>query len=541
MSRLIFVSNRVTPPTGKGGESVGGLAMALAAALREYSGIWFGWSGRTVPKFTGALNMERVDGVTAATVDLEENDYDEYYNGYANKTLWPLFHYRSDLTAYDRSYGESYERVNQRFAETLRPLIEPDDLIWVHDYHLIPLARELRKLGVKNRIGFFLHIPWPAHQLVVTLPGHRQLVQAMFDYDLVGFQTPEYRQAFEEYVLTEAKGSHLAEDRMKAFGRTVSVGAFPIGLDAADFAQMLNTSRGRRMCDLMTAATVFRHMIVGVDRLDYSKGLEERFMGFERFLADNPELRREVLMLQIAPLSRESVEAYQEIRARLDALSGRINGEYADIDWNPIRYVNKNYRRDELAGIYRAARVGLVTPLRDGMNLVAKEFVAAQNPEDPGVLVLSRFAGAANQLKEALLVNPNSPEEIADALQRAIHMELPERIRRWSALFENVQRENVTAWRDAFVDALAGVKSAASRRQADGNAHGRKEARPLPRDAGLQPDEGAEWRAEGHPVPAPPLRDPEARGDPAPLRPAAGTGRGVQILGGDKGTLPRSA
>jgi trehalose 6-phosphate synthase len=456
MTRLIVVSNRVTPPTGKGEETVGGLAMALAAALREYSGLWFGWSGKTTPEFTGALNIERVEDVTVATVDLEEVDLDEYYNGYANKTLWPLFHYRQDLTAYDRSFGEGYERVNRRFAETLAPLIEPDDLVWVHDYHLIPLARELRKLGVTNRIGFFLHIPWPAHQLIVTLPGHRQLVQAMFDYDLVGFQTSEHRQAFEEYVLSEAQGAIVSEDRLRAFGRVVQVGAFPIGIDAADFAQMAKSERAERTYNIMAAHTAFRKVIIGVDRLDYSKGLEERFLGFENFLANNPDMRREVLMLQIAPVSRESVEAYQEIRGRLDALSGRINGEYADIDWSPVRYVNRNHRRDELAGVYRAAHVGLVTPLRDGMNLVAKEFVAAQDPDDPGVLVLSRFAGAAHQLTQALLVNPNSPEEIAEALKRALSMDRSERIDRWRALFENVSTQDVTAWRDAYVHALEG-------------------------------------------------------------------------------------
>jgi trehalose 6-phosphate synthase len=455
MSRLIVVSNRVTPPSASGEESVGGLAMALAAALREYSGLWFGWSGKTTPEFTGQLAMQKIDGVTVATVDLEAADVDEYYNGYANKTLWPLFHYRSDLTAFDRAYGEGYERVNRRFAETLRPLIEPNDLVWIHDYHLIPLARELRRLGVKNRMGFFLHVPWPAYQLITTLPGHRQLVQAMFDFDLLGFQTAEYQQAFEEYVLNEADGEQTATGVWKAFGRTVRIGAYPIGIDAADFAKLVRSPRAVRMNDLMRACTVFRRLIVGVDRLDYSKGLEERFTGFERLLADNPEIRREVLMLQIAPVSREGVEAYQEIRARLDALSGRINGEYADIDWAPFRYVNKNYRRDELAGIYRAASIGLVTPLRDGMNLVAKEFVAAQDPEDPGVLILSRFAGAARQLTEALLVNPNSPEELAEALKRALAMERPERIRRWSALFDNVQREDVTAWRDAYVADLS--------------------------------------------------------------------------------------
>jgi len=459
MSRLIVVSNRVSTPAAVGEETVGGLAMALSAALREYSGLWFGWSGKTAPAFTGELDTRTVDGVTTAVVDLEDADLDEYYNGYANKTLWPLFHYRTDLAAYDRVYGEGYSRVNRRFAETLSPLIEPGDLIWVHDYHLIPLARELRMLGIRNQIGFFLHVPWPAHQVFTTLPGHKKLVQAMFDYDLVGFQTLEYLQAFEEYVLVEAAGTQPAPGRLQAFGRSLKVGAFPIGIDAPEFTRMLRSSKARRMRDLMTAATVFRHLIVGVDRLDYSKGLEERFVGFERFLADNPDMRREVLMLQIAPVSRESVEAYQEIRGRLDALSGRINGEFADIDWAPFRYVNKNYRRDELAGIYGAARVGLVTPLRDGMNLVAKEFVAAQNPEDPGVLILSRFAGAARQMGEALLVNPNSPEEIADALKKALTMEQPERVRRWRALFDNVRREDVTAWRDAFVGALAGAKA----------------------------------------------------------------------------------
>lgn len=464
MTRLIVVSNRVSLPSGEGDESVGGLAMALGAALKEYSGLWFGWSGQTTPAFTGELHLQTANGVTAATVDLEDVDVEEYYNGYANKTLWPLFHYRNDLAAFDRAFDKGYTRVNCRFAETLAPLVRPDDILWVHDYHLIPLAKELRRLGVTNRIGFFLHIPWPAHQVMLNLPRHRDLVAALFDYDLVGFQTSEYQEAFEEYVLKEVDGEAPEPGCLHAFGRRLEVGAYPIGIDAADFAKMVQSPRARRMRDLMTAATVFRHLIVGVDRLDYSKGIEERFLGFEQFLASNPDLRREVLMLQIAPVSREAVEAYQEIRGRLDALSGRINGEYSDVDWAPFRYVNKNYRRDELAGIYGAARVGLVTPLRDGMNLVAKEYVAAQDPDDPGVLVLSRFAGAALQMPEALLVNPNSPEDIADALKRALVMERPERIRRWQALFDNVQRENVSAWRDAFVTALAARR--APRKQA---------------------------------------------------------------------------
>lgn len=454
MSRLIVVSNRVNPPTTEGDESVGGLAVALAASLRQSSGLWFGWSGRTTARFSGQLKIERIGGVSTATVDLEQADVDEYYNGYANKTLWPLLHYRTDLAVYDLAFMDGYRRVNSRFADTLAPLLQPDDTIWVHDYHLIPLGSELRRLGIGNRIGFFLHVPWPASQVIINLPRHAELVEALFQYDLVGFQTQDYLQAFQEYVLSQAGGAVVRPGLVRAFGRMLRVDAFPVGIDAAEFKRLSASPAADAMRRRMQAATAGRRLIVGVDRLDYSKGIEERFLGFENFLANNPDLRREILLLQIAPVSRDTVPAYREIRNRLDALSGRINGEYADVDWVPFRYVNKNFRREDLAGIYSAARVGLVTPLRDGMNLVAKEFVAAQNPDDPGVLILSQFAGAARQLRDALLVNPNSREDVAEALRQALAMERCERVRRWEALFDNVQREDVLAWRDAFVRSL---------------------------------------------------------------------------------------
>jgi trehalose 6-phosphate synthase len=460
MSRLVVVSNRVAALTGKGGASSGGLAMALTAGLRQYKGLWFGWSGKTVEHFSGELNTSRREGVTLSTLDLEETDVQEYYNGYANKTLWPLFHYRIDLTAYDRSFDAGYQRVNRRFAEALWPLIEPDDLIWIHDYHLIPMARELRKLGARNPIGFFLHIPWPARQVITTLPGHRKLVEALFAYDLVGFQTQEWLEAFEDYIIHESAGLVADDGRLQAFGGATRAAAFPIGIDAEEFAEAVRSQAAARMFDRMAASTAFRAMILGVDRLDYSKGLEERLLGYEHFLHDYPDMHRNVVMLQVAPISRDAVGAYQEIRARLDALSGRINGAYADADWAPVRYVNRNYRRDELGGLYRAASVGLVTPLRDGMNLVAKEYVAAQNPEDPGVLILSRFAGAARQMREALIINPFSREEVAEALQRALTMERPERVRRWEDLAHGVATQDVTAWRDAFVHALRAERTA---------------------------------------------------------------------------------
>ena len=454
MSRLIVVSNRVTPPADQGAGSTGGLAMALSAALREYSGLWFGWSGETSETYTGQIAIRKVGGVTVATVDLEEQDRQEYYNGYANKTLWPLFHYRVDLTAYERSFDAGYKRVNTRFAEALAPLIELDDFVWVQDYHLIPLARELRRLGVKNRIGFFLHIPWPARRIMTTLPKHRRLVESLFDYDLVGFQSEDSLSAFEEYVTQEEGGEVTADHRAVAFGSSTRLGAFPIGLDTPDFVSAAANQEAQLMYARMRESMAGRKMIIGVDRLDYSKGLEERFLAYEQFLADNPSELEKLFLLQIATPSRDEVEAYQEIRARLDGVSGRINGAYSTVDWVPVRYVNRAYRRDELAGIYRAAHVGLITPLRDGMNLVAKEYVAAQDPADPGVLILSKMAGAAEQMKEALIINPLSREDVSDAICRALSMPRTERIRRWRALMDGVEKDDVTAWRDDFVDAL---------------------------------------------------------------------------------------
>jgi trehalose 6-phosphate synthase len=452
--RLIVVSNRVSPPSDESAPMVGGLAMALSAALREYNGIWFGWSGRTAPTFTGQLSFERSGGVTVATVDLEEQDRQEYYNGYANRTLWPLFHYRIDLSAYERSFDQGYARVNARFASTLQPLVERDDFIWVHDYHLIPLALELRRRGLKNRIGFFLHIPWPARRLFAALPNHRELVEALFAYDLVGFQTEDSLTAFQEYLVQQADGRLHADGTATAFGRRVQLGVFPIGLDAEAFTAAATGEAAVERAARMRESQAGRQMIIGVDRLDYSKGLEERFLAYEELLGNSPELQERVFLLQVATPSRDEVTAYQEIRARLDAVSGRINGAYATVDWVPIRYVNRSYPRDELAGMYRAAAVGLVTPLRDGMNLVAKEYVAAQDPDDPGVLILSQFAGAAEQMGEALVVNPFSREEVSDALKRGLSMPRRERKRRWEALVDVVRRNDVVSWRDAFVRAL---------------------------------------------------------------------------------------
>ena len=460
MSRLIVISNRVSAPRPddpKGAQ--GGLSVALAAALREYRGIWFGWSGHKTEEFTGQINLQRHEGVTTATIDLEEQDVEEYYNGYANRTLWPLFHYRIDLAEYDRSFAGGYERVNERFAETVSPLIEPDDLVWIHDYHLIPLGAQLRDRGIKNRLGFFLHIPFPPSRLMVSLPFHEGLVLSMLAYDVIGFQTEEWLESFQNYVERELDGHCDPDGTIHVGDRSVHAAAYPIGIDYKEFHAAATSPPAAAAHDRLMKSADGRHTIIGVDRLDYSKGLSERFAGYRRFLDEHEDCRGKVFLLQIAPPSRGEVATYEVIREELDELSGRLNGEFAEVDWVPIRYVNQGYAREDLAGFYRAAKIALITPLRDGMNLVAKEYVAAQDPEDPGVLILSRFAGAALQLKEALLVNPYSADEISDAIHKAIQMPKEERIRRWQALNESVKREDVVAWRHAFVSALEGAKA----------------------------------------------------------------------------------
>lgn len=457
MSRLIVISNRVSA----GGGAQGGLAVALSAALRANGGIWFGWSGERTEQFTGHINLQRLDGVTTATVDLEDQDIDEYYNGYANRTLWPLFHYRIDLAEYERSFAGGYQRVNERFADTVRPLIEDDDLIWVQDYHMFPLGAELRSRGVANRIGFFLHIPWPPRRLLATLPEAPALVRSLLAYDVIGFHTKEWLQSFCDYVRAELGGVIDDDGTLTLGDRKVQLLDCPIGIDAG-FGKLADTKPALETFNRVRDSAVGRALIVGVDRLDYSKGLEERFLGYERFLIENPDEREEVVLLQIAPPSRGSVESYQRIRSSLESLAGRINGAHSALDWVPIRYVNHGYPRDVLAGVYRASRIGLVTPLRDGMNLVAKEYVAAQNPEDPGVLILSRFAGAAEQMPEALLVNPYSAEEISDAIRQALAMPLAERKRRWESLAKGVRDQDVMWWLRRFTDALMQVTPDAS-------------------------------------------------------------------------------
>jgi trehalose 6-phosphate synthase len=455
MPRLIAVSNRVQIETDEDHASRGGLAVAIAAALRESNGFWFGWSGGETETFTGQITFRRDDGVARATIELEAQDIAEYHEGFANRTLWPLLHFRPDLTEIARDFAGGYARVNWRFAETLAPLIEPDDLIWVHDYHLIPLGEQLREQGFGNRIGFFLHTPWPPASLLMSLPDHRELALSMLAYDVIGFQSQEWLDAFCDHA-TGQLGAAADGECLVLGNRRTRLIVCPMGLDVADFAGAVHSLAAKQTETRLAVAALGRALIVGVDRLDRSKGLAERFAAYELLLSEHPEWREKIDMLQIAPPPRGDSVSYRDIRADVEAIAGRINGAFSAIDWVPLRTVHQGYTRDELFGIYRAARVGLVTPLRDGMTLVAKEFIAAQDPADPGVLVLSCFAGAAAQLEQAVIVNPHAAEEVAEGIARALAMPLAERQERHKALLENVTRFDVRWWSQTFMEALSG-------------------------------------------------------------------------------------
>ena len=451
MSRLVIVSNRVGPV--RDAARAGGLAVALVDALRARGGLWYGWSGDTNNQSAG-VKVEQAGALQLATADLTEDEYDDYYNGFANRCLWPLFHYRIDLTAFDRRYYEGYRRVNAKFASGLFPLLRKDDTIWVHDYHFLAFGNELRQMGAEQAIGFFLHIPFPSPEVLATLPNHDALVRGLFAYDVLGFQTSRDLERFCDFVVREA-GGHVEGDHVTCFGRTIIARAFPIGIDTDGFAKMAAESEdARRQHEKAVRSLRGRAQMIGVDRLDYTKGLPERFQAFERLLDDYPDARGELVYLQIAPTSRGDVQAYREMRQELEGLSGHINGQYGEFDWTPLRYINRAFARRSLAGLYRASKIGLITPLRDGMNLVAKEYIAAQNPEDPGVLILSRFAGAIYQMPEAIAVNPYDIKEVADAIQNARYMSLEERRERFQALFDGLKRDDVAYWRDSFLATL---------------------------------------------------------------------------------------
>jgi len=453
MGRLVVISNRVALPKET---RAGGLASALSGALAERGGLWVGWSGNVVEDESArALRTERAGNIEYALLDLTRREYQHYYLGFANRTLWPLLHFRPSLLEYRRADFEGYRAVNKLFAEHVARFVRDDDIAWVHDYHLIPLAEELRKLGVGARIGFFLHIPLPTAALLTMLPHHEHLFPLLGAYDLIGLQSHRDRDALLDYFRTEMQAkTRVNGDVQLRNGRQLRVQPFPVAIDTLEVARQAKRAATSAATQRLIRSLEQRALAIGVDRLDYSKGIPQRFEAFAHFLSQHPEWRSRISFLQIAPPSREEVPEYRELRSRLERLAGATNGRYAEPDWMPIRYVNRSFNQATLTGFYRVADIAVVTPLRDGMNLVAKEYVAAQEADDPGVLILSSFAGAADELKQAIIINPFDSDDIAESFVAALRMPVAERRERWQAMYDYLVRNDVVAWRTRYLDAL---------------------------------------------------------------------------------------
>ncbi len=453
MTRLVVVSNRVADPGA--GQASGGLAVCLLDVMRDRGGMWFGWNGQLVADEREiAPSCVKHGRCTLMTIPLTERDHREFYLGFSNEVLWPIHHYRLDLAHFTLGAAEGYRRVNARFADVLTPHLHRSDLVWVHDYHLIPLGAGLRARGVGNEIGFFLHIPFPPPEVLTAVPEYEWLVNSLLDYDLVGFQTAADHANFCRFVCEILGGAMTSADTLRVMGRYLKVGVFPVGIDVDSFVAMAQDPVARRRIERTEHHGKRRIYAIGVDRLDYSKGLPEKFRAFRRLLDSFPDNSKPVTLVQVASPTRDDLQAYIHIRHELEALSGKINGKFGDFDWTPLRYIHRLVARETLAVHYRASKIGLVTPLRDGMNLVAKEYIAAQDGADPGVLILSRFAGAADDLQEALIVNPYDTDEVAHAMRRAIEMTKKERIERHRVLMKRIRQHDACNWMLSFLRAL---------------------------------------------------------------------------------------
>ena len=451
---LVVVSNRVA--RGKANEPMtGGLAAALLPVVENSGAIWVGSSGRVRD---GAqkepfAEIEALGAGALAMLDLPAAHYGGYYEGFANSALWPALHSRADLIRASQDDYLSYREVNAFMARALLRFKKPDAAFWIQDYHFLALGAELRDLGVTQPVGFFLHTPWPARAVIEGVPHHRELIEAMLAYDLIGFQTQDDCENFLGYL---SSGLGLeSEDGVvtSPYGKS-RIAVFPIGIDAEKFAVQASKAVSHPDVSRLRRSLNGEKLAIGVDRLDYSKGLVNRINAFDRMWTLQPALARTASLLQIATPSRGAIEAYGNLQNELAKLVSDVNGRHGEVDWTPIRYLNKGFSQTVLAGLYRTAQVGVVTPLHDAMNLVAKEYVAAQNPADPGVLVLSKFAGAANQLDTALLVNPHDIDSMARSIAVALSMPLAERRLRWEAMMDKLRNHTIQQWFADFVDAL---------------------------------------------------------------------------------------
>lgn len=453
MPRLIIVSNRVASPNELNNSPAGGLATTLQMALHKRQGIWFGWSGETNTE-NNAVQSIKKNGVEYTLINLTKTQIDKYYSGFSNQLLWPLCHYRLDLIKYDLSEFNSYIEVNRLFANKLLPLLKEDDIIWVNDYHLILLAGELRQLGCKNHIGFFLHIPFPCLDVFSAAPPYKQLLNGLCRYDLLGFQTTNDKDNFISCITKENLATQIETNKYQMGAHIFKCGVFPATIDSNRFYNLTKAEEKQKKWQHLINQLNDKCLIIGVDRLDYSKGITYRFKAFELLLEQEKRFIERIKFLQITPKSRSSVIDYQNIQQKVAEQTGKINGKFSTINWSPIGYINKNLQQSTLSLLYRQARVALVTPMRDGMNLVAKEYIASQDPDNPGVLILSKFAGAAEQLHNAIIINPYDPQETVDALTKAINMSREERIERWAPMKRYLDENPTEKWYNDFLNCL---------------------------------------------------------------------------------------
>ncbi len=469
MARILVVSNRlpITVERGEQGLSVerssGGLATGLKSVHQESGGLWLGWPG-----FPGELSgaekaeLERqCSALRVVPISLSAEELTGYYEGYCNGLLWPLFHSFPSQLPLEGGDFDLYQRVNERFADAVARVWQEGDLIWVHDYQLMLVPGLLRKRLPQARIGFFLHIPFPPADTFRTLPARQELLESLLAADLIGFHTASYMRNFAESAL-HVLGVGLEVNALSWQGRVANVGIFPMGVDAKHYQQLAESDEVKALIGTFRGGAPER-LLVGIDRLDYTKGIPRRLLAYERLLADHPELHRQVRLVQVAVPSRTQVDAYADFRAQVDRLVGRINGRFGSPDWAPLHYIYRQLSDPEVVALYRAADAMLVTPLRDGMNLVAKEFVASRSDGD-GVLVLSEFAGAASELGEAVRVNPYDVARTAQAIHRALTMGEPERRARMATLRERVMTYDVYRWAQSYVEALQACASRADHR-----------------------------------------------------------------------------
>ncbi|MGY4880335.1 trehalose-6-phosphate synthase [Xanthomonas citri pv. eucalyptorum] len=465
-ARLAVVSNRMIDPKKP---AAGGLAVALAEMMHDNEGLWLGWSGKVGAR-PGAqeVKTESFGKSTIAGIDLTRKQFDNYYSGFFNSVLWPVMHDSAQWADFRPEFYAFYRHVNKIFASKLASMLKKDDVLWIHDCHLIPLAEELRQLGCKQRIGFFNHTPFPAPDVFKTIPQHKELMKAFFAYDLVGMQIPRDVQNFRDYIESEQAGKNVDDKSIEAFGQKINLQHFPIGIDIPSMEALKPSAESAQVIShLKNERKQGRTLMVGVDRLDYSKGIPDRLAALGDLLKKRSDLINKVTFVQIAAPSRQNVPAYAKLARDTRSLVDNINRKYGTKSWSPIVYIEFSVDRDALPEIYRMSRVGVVTSKADGMNLVSKEYIAAQNPQNPGVLVLSESAGSAYQLKEALHVPRENRTAITGAYETALSMHLRERRKRHWQMLENVQTEDLNKWRSDYLAALCAEPSTSTESAGD--------------------------------------------------------------------------